>query len=65
MSLVSLTQERQIHILFGIVGTITAVTTISLYLQKRKHKKADDLIRTMELEIKSLELSKLRNEKKT
>jgi|TARA_R110000868_G_scaffold52970_3_gene166768 hypothetical protein len=65
MNLIDIKQERQIRIIFALLGIIGAVTTISLFIQSRKHKKADDFIRSMELEIKTLELQKLKNEKKT
>ena len=63
MSLIDSVQEKQIRIIFTLLGIVAAITTINLYLQARKHKKADDRIRSMELEIKQLELEKLRGEK--
>ena len=64
MSLIDSVQEKQIRIIFTLFGIAAAITTINIYLQARKHKKADDRIRSMELEIKRLELEKLRTEKK-
>ena len=64
MSLIDSVQEKQIRIIFTLFGIAAAITTINIYLQARKHKKADDRIRSMELEIKQLELEKLRSEKK-
>ena len=63
MSLIDSVQEKQIRIIFTLLGIVAAITTINLYLQARKHKEADDRIRSMELEIKQLELEKLRGEK--
>lgn len=63
MSLIDSVQEKQIRIIFTLLGIAAAITTLNLYLQARKHKKADDTIRNMELEIKQLELEKLKSEK--
>ena len=63
MSLIDSVQEKQIRIIFTLLGIAAAITTLTLYLQARKHKEADDRIRSMELEIKQLELEKLRGEK--
>ena len=63
MSLIDRVQEKQIRVIFTLVGILAAVTSLSVWYQSRKHKKADDTIRKMELEIKQLELEKLRNQK--
>lgn len=61
---VDLLQEKQIRLLFYLVATMGALTTLAVYWQNRKAKEEQEPVRKMEAELKQLELEKLRSEKK-
>jgi cell division protein FtsL len=61
---VDLIQEKQIRLLFYLVATLGATTTLVLYWQNRKNRKEKDDLLAMEKELKTLQLEKLKAEKK-
>ena len=61
---VDLIQEKQIRLLFYLVATMGAVTTLALYFQNRKTRDEKKELLDMEKELKTLQLEKLRAEKK-
>lgn len=63
-STVDLIQEKQIRLLFYLVATLGATTTLVLYWQNRKNRKEKDELLAMEKELKTLQLEKLKAEKK-
>jgi cell division protein FtsL len=63
-STVDLIQEKQIRLLFYLVATLGATTTLVLYWQNRKNRKEKDELLVMEKELKTLQLEKLKAEKK-
>lgn len=63
-STVDLIQEKQIRLLFYLVATLGATTTLVLYWQNRKNRKEKSELLAMEHELKTLQLEKLKAEKK-
>lgn len=61
---VDLIQEKQIRLLFYLVATMGAVTTLMLFFQNRKNRKEKDELLDLEKELKTLQLEKLRKEKR-
>lgn len=61
---VDLIQEKQIRLLFYLVATMGAVTTLLLFFQNRKNRKEKDELLDLEKELKTLQLEKLRKEKR-
>jgi sensor histidine kinase YesM len=64
MKLVDLVQEKKIRLLFGLVAVIGVVSSVAIYLQKRKFTKDEEALIKLEKEVKQLMLEKLRKEKK-
>ena len=61
---VDLIREKQIRLLFYLVATLGATTTLVLYWQNRKNRKEKSELLAMEHELKTLQLEKLKAEKK-
>jgi CHASE3 domain sensor protein len=61
---IDILQNKKIDFLFGAVAFIAGVATIVVFIQNSKTKKEKRAIIDMEVEIKQLELAKLRAEKK-
>lgn len=61
---IDILQERQIRWLFGIVAFIGGITTILVYFQNRHDQNNRKELDEMEREIKSLQLQKLRADKR-
>jgi cell division protein FtsL len=60
---VDLLQEKQIRVLFYLVATMGALTTLAVFYQNRKMRKEKLPLIKMEEELKQLQLEKLRSEK--
>jgi hypothetical protein len=58
-------QEKKIRMLFGLVAVIGSVTTILVYMQNRKSKKEQDEILAIEKELRTLQIEKLRKDKRS
>jgi hypothetical protein len=65
MNKIDFLQERKIRLLFGLVAFIGGVTTIVVYMQNRKSKKEQDEILALERELRTLQIEKLRKDKRS
>jgi hypothetical protein len=63
-STVDLIQEKQIRLLFYLIATLGATTTLVLFFSNRKTRKERAELLAMEHELKSLQIEKLKSEKK-
>lgn len=65
MNKIDFLQEKKIRMLFGLVAFIGGVTTILIYMQNRKSKKEQDEILALEKELRTLQIEKLRKDKRS
>jgi cadmium resistance protein CadD (predicted permease) len=65
MNKIDFLQEKKIRMLFGLVAFIGGVTTILIYMQNRKSKKEQDEILALERELRTLQIEKLRKDKRS
>ena len=65
MDKIDFLQEKKIRLLFGLVAFIGGVTTILIYMQNRKNKKEQDEILALEKELRTLQIEKLRKDKRS
>ena len=61
---IDLVQEKQIRLLFYLIATLGATTTLLLYFQNRKNRKEKDEVLALEKGLKTLQLDKLKREQK-
>ena len=61
---VDIVQEKQIRLLFYLVATLGAVTTLVLFFQQRKTRGERSELLNLEKELKTLQLEKLKREKR-
>lgn len=64
MNRIDFLQEKKIRLLFGLVAFIGGVSTILLYMQNRNGKKEKSEILALEKELRSLQIEKLRKDKR-
>lgn len=60
---IDLIQEKQIRLLFYLVGILGATTTLVLYFQNKKVRAEKSELTEMEKELTALQLEKLKREK--
>lgn len=59
-SSVDKTQNSEIRIIFELIAALAAVTTVIIYIERKKHRKLEEEVLSLDKNIKELQLHKLK-----